>query len=175
MPSPYIVESAIIGFSDNRVDGSDIFISGEPEHIVDYSICHVPNAKRIGQEDRCFDLAKLLNLRAPDEFAKSVPDNYGCRHLLLKEISIVRKYRGHACPYAIRHHKCNMSYADTRDISDCIQLTGMKDSNFEAEITEAGSSRTGIVGSILRLPPQVTRHRESVAQDVGAADEQWPG
>ena len=60
-----------------------------------------PTLKRVGERDRRFDRAELVDLRRAGELAEGVADEHRARHLLLKHIAGVRHDDGDAGANAV--------------------------------------------------------------------------
>jgi len=65
MPAADIVEVPVVGLADQGVDRLDRFISGAPESVLDDGGRRLRHGQGVGQDDRRFDGAQLLDLSDP--------------------------------------------------------------------------------------------------------------
>ena len=89
-----VVQVAVVGFADQRVDRADLLVARLRERPARPSRPAPPPTdsvlvSTIGDLDR----AELLHLRRAGELSERVADEHGARHLLAEQIPAVRKHR----------------------------------------------------------------------------------
>lgn len=79
-----VVQIAIIGFANNRIDGEDVLIAGLSKRVFDGAGDAFGDAQRVGENDGRFQVAQLFHLRAAGEFAEGIGREYRRGNLLLE-------------------------------------------------------------------------------------------
>ena len=121
---PEVVQHAVVGLADHRVDRPDGRHSGLLEHPLRERIGGTPYAQGRGEQDRRFGLAELVHLGAADELAETIPDVDGRRNAVQEEISTVREYGGDTRAHRRSFDEGRMTDAHAGNIGDRIEATG---------------------------------------------------
>ena len=153
MQSANVVEPAIIGLADERVDRSNLLVSWLVQRPAHNSFQRCSNAKRIGQRDRCFNRAEFIDLRRTGELAECVAHIDGPGHLLLKDIAGMRNDYRDPGPNVIARYEGRMSHADAGHIRDGVEWSRGKHPRRETDVARARTRR-------LRRDRSDTQHRD---------------
>jgi hypothetical protein len=72
VPSADVIQVPIVGFADQRVDGLDILISRQGEHVVDERVGYARHTQRGCEQNRSFNFAKFVYLGRACQLAEGV-------------------------------------------------------------------------------------------------------
>ncbi len=139
MPSPDIVEIAVVGFTDDWIDGADIPVFGNGQHIVHDAIGGLPGVQRIGQDDRSLDLAQLANLGRANKLPEPVSDEHCGSDFFGEEVTVMGKDRCRACADGISSNQSDMTDEHTTNISDRVEWPPRKNPRLEADLESPGA------------------------------------
>jgi hypothetical protein len=87
MPAANVIQSAIIGFTYDRIDGTDTFITGKIDHVAYKSVRHPWHIQSSAEQYRSFDRSEFLNLCRPGQLAESIADEDSSRYFFFKEVA----------------------------------------------------------------------------------------
>ncbi len=116
-----VVEAAVVGFADERVDGSHVGVAVLLQRPLHQPFDRGADAQRVGQRDRRFDRAELVDLRRARELAEGVADEHRAGHLLLKHVAGVRHDDGHAGANGVAGDERRVADAHAGDIGDGVE------------------------------------------------------
>ena len=122
-PRSDCVQRSVVRLAHDRIDRSHVLHSGHAQQFRRECICRAPHTQRARQQDRCLELAQLLELRGANQLAECVPDEYGCRNAIEKHVAAVRKDRCHTCVYRIASDHCRLSDEHAGDVGNCVLLS----------------------------------------------------
>jgi hypothetical protein len=134
-----VVQAAIVGLPDNRVDRTHAFIARLRQRPSGHRVHGDANGERVRQNDRRLDVAELANLKEPGRLAEPVADVHGSRDFLLEEVAAMRKNGRHAGSDRVPFDESLVADANARDVGDRIPLSRREDARRDAEIADAGT------------------------------------
>ena len=152
-----VIQAAVIGLADERVHRSHVLVAGLIERPPDESIHDRADTQRIGQRDRRFDRAELVNLRRSGELAEGVADKHRARHFVLEDVALMRHDDGHAGANAVTLVERQVTDGDAGDVGDRVLRSGLEHAGRQSEVAGA---RPGILRGELHR-----RQRQATAQD----------
>ena len=123
----------------------------------------MPTLERVGQDDRRFDRAQLVDLRRAGQLAEGVADEDRAGHLVLKHVAAVRQDRGHPGPDAIAFDDRRVSDAHAVDVGDRIARAARVDADDDAEVSRARPR-------LCRLRPRRPRAPRPTTMDAARMD-----
>jgi len=132
---PDVIQVAIVGLTNNRVDRTNVLISRLAQGPIHYRLHRRTHAQRIGQHDRRLEVAQLLHLQEARRLAESVGGKDRRRHLPLKNIAAVGHDRGDTGADPLALDQGAMAHPDALDIGDRVERSRMEDPGLDAEIT----------------------------------------
>jgi len=85
--SPDVVQVSVVCFADQRVDGLDILVSRQSQHVVDERVRNTRHTQGGCEQDRSFDFAKFIHLGGASQLAEGVTEEDRAGHLFAENIS----------------------------------------------------------------------------------------
>ena len=119
-----VVERAVVGLADERVDRADVLVAGPRERPSDDGVERRADGERVREDDRRFDRAELFDLRRSRQLAERVAHEDRARHLFPKQIAAVRQDGRHPGAHGFGADDGRVADGNPRDIGDGIERPG---------------------------------------------------
>ena len=107
-----------------------------------------PDRESVRENDRRFDRSELLHLRRAGKLAERIADKYSSRHLLLKQVAVMREERGHTSANAVAGDQRDVADLHARNVCDCVERAWLQDAGCDTEFARARTILGG--GALLR-------------------------
>jgi hypothetical protein len=130
-----VVQPAVIGLSDHRVDRRHPLVAGLCQRIGNHRLYRCADAQRVGQHDGRLDRAELLDLGRPGQLAEGVPHEHRPGHLVLEQVARVGQDRRHTGPDGVAFDDRRVPDADALDVGDRIERPGGEDAGLDAQVS----------------------------------------
>src|SRR5262249_42949357 len=134
---PDVVQVAVVGLSDHRVDRADLLVARLRERPARDGVHGDPDREGVGQDDRRLDVPELADLKEPRRLAEAVADVNGRGDLLLKEIPRVRKDRGHSGAHGFSLDDRLMPDAHAGHVRDRVPLPRRENPGLYTELPDS--------------------------------------
>ena len=138
VPAADVVEPAVVRLAHDGIDRSDLLVSREAERPVDDGVRRRRDAQGVGQDDRRFERAELLDLGHAGELAVAVADRDPGRDLVLEEVADVRQNGRHARPDVLPFDERDLADLDPGDVGDGVERARRENADDEAEFPGPG-------------------------------------
>ena len=130
---PDVAEEPIIGLTHHRIDGIDLLHAGQGKHVADQAVGHSGHVECARQKNGRFQLAQFVDLGHADQLAEAVADDHRRRHLLVKQVLVVRQDGGDAGVEAWLLFQREVPDPDARHVGDVIVRAGGQVADLQAE------------------------------------------
>ena len=131
-----VVQPAVVGLAHNSVDRAHTLVARLHERVASDTLDARRHAQRVGQDDGRLDIAEFTHLRHTRQFAEAVAHVDGRRHLLAKDVTLVRYDGRHARAHAVTLDQGHMTHRHARHIGDRIICSCLKDPRRESPLPQ---------------------------------------
>jgi hypothetical protein len=142
-----VVQPAVVGLPDQRVDRSHLFVPGLRERIGDDAFDAGADAEGVGEDDRRLDLPELEDLSRSRQLAERVADEHRAGHLVLKEVPAVRQDGRHSGADVVALDDRGVTDLHAGDVGDRVERTRREHAGRKAEVARSrfllGAARDG--------------------------------
>jgi hypothetical protein len=133
-----VVETAVVGFADQRVDRSHLLVARLSDRVAHDGVHRRADAQRVGQHDRRLDRTELVDLCRSRQLAERIADKHRPGDLVLKHVAAVRHDRGDARTHTVTLDDGRVPDAHALDVRDRIRRAGWIDARSDAHFTRPG-------------------------------------
>src|SRR5690606_36300362 len=131
-----VVEVAVVGFADHRIDRTHVVVPGEGERVVDQRVRRGGHGERVGRHDRGFDVAQLRDLGGAGQLAEAVADVHRGRHLLAEDVARVRHDRGDAGAHVVAANQGLVADGHAGDVGDRVPVPRGQDAERDPVVAQ---------------------------------------
>jgi hypothetical protein len=152
VPADRVVEEAVEGLGHDRADevarAEGWVLAGQP---LDRRAVDGPDRVGVGQQDRAFEQAELIDLRAAGDLAGAVQDRDRGRDRVEEGRPLVRVDRGQAGPHrpladaqsAVAGDQGRVADPQARHVGDRVEAAGREGPDLDPEVVQARARRHG--------------------------------
>ncbi len=136
-----VVEPAVVGLTDDHVDGNDVLIAGLGQHPVQDGIGRARHGQRIGQHDGRLDLAQFDDLGRSHQLAVAVAHGNAGRRLVLEDVSAVGQDGGGPGANVEPFDQREVADAQIGYVGDGVEPARRKDAGRHAQVAQPRSGQ----------------------------------
>jgi hypothetical protein len=137
--SSNVVPACVVGFADQRIEGTHLLIAGLRERVAHDGVDRRADAQGVGQDDGRLNGPKLPHLRRAGKLPKGVADEHRARNLLLEEIASMRKDRGDPGSHIIAFDQGCVTDAHAGNVGNRVEWSRWIHASHDAQLTSPGT------------------------------------
>ena len=115
-----VVQRAVVGLTNHRVDGGDRVVVGLRQRPLHCPVKSGRHTERVRQDHRRFDIAQFHHLGRPGELPEAVGHVDRAGDLVLEQVAGMRQNGGHPGTHVVAVKQRHLANANPFDIGDAV-------------------------------------------------------